>query len=112
MMSVPAEKGVVYTALTVICGIVANLVIGLITASITGPGLMGGAALTGNVDGDDVQIDLGDYGSIQVDGDQQTIDLGAMGQAQVNTETGEVTVNVDGQEMKVQVDPEDLKNEE
>ena len=86
MMDVSKDNAIVYTVVTVIVAIVANIVIGMIAAAITGPATLAGMG-GGSVSNGGTTIDMGEYGSIQVDEDG-------------NTTTA--TINVDGEEMTIE----------
>lgn len=86
MMDVPKDKSVVYTAVTVVVAIIANIAIGAIATAIAGPTALTGAG-GGTITGENTTIDLGEYGSIRVDEDG-------------NTTTA--TFNVDGEEMTIE----------
>lgn len=91
MMEVPEKNAIVYTVITVIVAVIANIIIGMIAAALTGPGPMAGLGSSdGTIDG--TTIDLGEYGSIEVDEDG-------------NTTTA--TINVDGEEMTIEVPNEE-----
>ncbi|QUL38575.1 Yip1 family protein [Erythrobacter sp. JK5] len=81
MMDVPQDKATGYTVVTVVVAIVANIVIGMIAAAITGPAQMPNMAGDGYSSGDT---------TIQID-----------------SETGRATINVDGEEMSIQVPVEE-----
>ena len=63
VMGVPQDKAVGFTVVTVLAAFVANIVVGLIVAAISGPALMAGAMASGGAD--EVSIDMGVNGSIQ-----------------------------------------------
>ena len=86
MMDVPKDKAVVYTILTVVAAIIANIIISMIATAITGPAAISSGSI-GTVSDRGTTIDLGEYGSIAVDEDG-------------NTTTA--TFNVDGEEMTIE----------
>jgi hypothetical protein len=99
MMGVPAEKAGFYTVITVVVAIVINIIASVIVGAITAPALMASGAFGGAAGGDQVNVDLGDLGTMQIDGENQTIDMGAMGNVKVDGNTA--TVTVDGQTITI-----------
>jgi hypothetical protein len=98
IMAVPEDKTVGYTVVTVLAAIVLYIVVGSVTAAITGT--MGLAATS--ADFAETSVDLGELGNFTVDGENQTIDLGELGRVEVNGDTA--TVTVDGQQIEVPVE--------
>ncbi|MEE4152527.1 MAG: Yip1 family protein [Erythrobacter sp.] len=82
MMGIEADKSVVYTVIVVIAAILANLIIGVIASSITGPS----AAGSFDASGDEMSIDMGDFGQIEVTEDGTT--------AKITVDGEEITVKV------------------
>jgi hypothetical protein len=96
VMGVPADKAVGYTVVTIVAAIVVYIVMGTVTAAISGN--MMASALTANDAG---TINLGELGSVSVDGENSTVDLGALGKVEMDGDTA--TLTVDGQEVEVNV---------
>lgn len=100
MMGVPAEKAGFYTVVTVVVAIVVNIIASVIIGAITAPALMASGAFGGvAAGGDQVNVDLGDLGTMQIDGENQTIDMGEMGNVKVDGDTA--TITVDGQTITI-----------
>lgn len=71
MMKAPQEKSVAYTAVLIVCGIVAGIIVGAVSAMFTGGGtasMMGGAPASGNM-------------TIKVPGSEITVDTARMEEA-------------------------------
>ena len=97
VMGVPKDKSGGYTAVTIVAAIVVYLIIGAVTASITGAMSMGAAGIAAA--DDTATIDLGELGTVNVDGENSTVDLGEMGKVEVNGDTA--TLTVDGESVKI-----------
>jgi hypothetical protein len=97
VMGVPQDKAIGYTAVTVVAAIVLYIVVGTVTAAITGT--MGLAATP---DLSETTVDFGELGNVTVDADGQSVDLGELGKVEINGDTA--TVTVDGQTIEVPVD--------
>jgi hypothetical protein len=96
IMGVPTEQSMAYTAITVVVAVIANIVIGLITAAFAGSMALGGlAGAADKTSADNMTLDLGDLGKITIDGNNQTIDMGDLGKITVDETTGETTVTVE-----------------
>lgn len=98
VMGVPEDKKLGYTLVTIVAAIVLYIVVGTVTAAITGT--MGLAASAVTVDElSETRVDLGELGSVTVDGENQTVDLGELGRVEMNGDTA--TLTIDGQKVEV-----------
>jgi len=101
VLGVPKDKTLGYTVVTVLVAIGVYLVVGLVTATVTGSmGLAAGAVAADEID--QATINLGELGSVTVDGENSTVDLGELGRVEVDGDTA--TLTVDGQEVEVNVE--------
>jgi hypothetical protein len=101
VLGVPKDKTLGYTVVTVLVAIGVYLVVGLVTAAVTGSmGLAAGAVASEELD--QATINLGELGSVTVDGENSTVDLGELGRVEVDGDTA--TLTVDGQEVEVNVE--------
>ena len=65
LMKVPQDKSLAYTAVTIVCAVVASLVAGAVTASVTG--LLGGGIAASTMaagSGDDIEVNIPGVGKI------------------------------------------------
>ncbi len=83
VMGVTAEKSVVYTVIVVVAAIIANLIIGSIAFAMAGPSP---AALGGSASGEEMSIDMGAFGQIEVTEDGTT--------AKITVDGEEITIEV------------------
>jgi hypothetical protein len=98
MMGVPQDKSLGYTAVTIVAAIVLYIVVGMVTAAVSGTaGLAAAAVAPGQAD--QATIDFGQMGSMTVDGENSTVDLGELGRVEMNGDTA--TLTVDGEEVEV-----------
>jgi len=95
VMGVPEDKKLGYTLVTIAAAIVLYIVVGVITAAITGT--MGLAA--GAVAADRADIEFGELGNITVDGENSTLDLGDLGRIEMDGDTA--TLTVDGEQVQI-----------
>jgi hypothetical protein len=102
VLGVPQDKSVGYTVVTVLVAIVAYIIVGALTAAITGATAVAtGASIADRSEGT-TTLDLGGLGNISVDGDNQTVDLGELGRIDVKGDTA--TLTVDGETIRMSVE--------
>lgn len=100
MMGVPQDKTLGYTVVTILAAIVLYIVVGMVTAAVSGTtGVAASAIAAGDVDR--TTVDLGELGTISVDGANSTVDLGAFGRVEIDGDTA--TVTVDGEQIEIEV---------
>jgi hypothetical protein len=103
MMAVPQDKAVGYTALTIVGVIVVYLVVGALTAAVTGAFGSTPAIGANALDGGAVEMTVPGYGKVKLEdhGDSQTMEIPGVGTVHV-TKDGD-TVKIDGDNIKAEV---------
>lgn len=98
VMGVPEDKKLGYTVVTILAAIALYIVVGIVTAAITGTmGLAAGAVAADELD--QATVEFGSLGSMSVDGENSTVDLGELGRIEVDGDTA--TLTVDGEAVEV-----------
>jgi hypothetical protein len=103
MMGVPQDKAAGYTAVTIVGVIVVYLIVGALTAAVTG--MFGATAAIGanDLDHGTVEMNVPGMGKVKVDssGDQQTVEVPGYGTVHVSKDGN--TVKIDGPNVKAEL---------
>jgi hypothetical protein len=110
MMAVPQDKAASYTAVTIIGVIVVYIVVGALTAAITGAFVAAPAVGANELGNGTVEMTVPGYGKLKMEdhGDNQTMEIPGVGTVNVSKDGD--TVKIDGDNIKAEVKDADAAN--